>query len=104
MGSMFLSVKRWCISTKWLISKSKAKTTAWYEYEHKGWVPGYFSSARYHEDIDTVVIQFVSTTGGDTWGDSGCNRRKGHRLIEYRIWPDCRDTARAIEFDSIEVS
>jgi CubicO group peptidase (beta-lactamase class C family) len=39
-----------------------------YEYEHTGWVPGYFSVARYHEDIDTVVIQFVSTTGGDTWG------------------------------------
>ncbi|NKQ34295.1 MAG: beta-lactamase family protein [Chloroflexi bacterium] len=39
-----------------------------YEYEHDGWVPGYHSIARYHEDIDTVVIQFVSTTGGDTWG------------------------------------
>lgn len=39
-----------------------------YEYEHEGWVPGYHSIARYHEDIDTVVIQFVSTTGGDTWG------------------------------------
>ena len=39
-----------------------------YEYEHTGWVPGYHSIARYQEDIDTVVIQFVSTTGGDTWG------------------------------------
>jgi D-alanyl-D-alanine carboxypeptidase len=39
-----------------------------YEYEHTGWVPGYHSIARYHEDMDTVVIQFVSTTGGDTWG------------------------------------
>ena len=39
-----------------------------YEYEHAGWVPGYHSIARYHEDMDTVVIQFVSTTGGDTWG------------------------------------
>lgn len=39
-----------------------------YEYEHTGWVPGYYSIARYYEDIDTVVIQFVSTTGGDTWG------------------------------------
>jgi CubicO group peptidase (beta-lactamase class C family) len=39
-----------------------------YEYDHDGWVPGYHSMARYHEDIDTVVIQFVSTTGGDTWG------------------------------------
>ena len=39
-----------------------------YEYEHTGWVPGYFSIARYHKDMDTVVIQFVSTTGGETWG------------------------------------
>jgi CubicO group peptidase (beta-lactamase class C family) len=39
-----------------------------YEYEHTGWVPGYYSIARYHDDIDTVVIQFVSTTGGETWG------------------------------------
>lgn len=39
-----------------------------YEFEHDGWVPGYHSMARYHADIDTVVIQFVSTTGGDTWG------------------------------------
>lgn len=39
-----------------------------YEYEHTGWAPGYFSIARYYEDIDTVVIQFVNTTGGDTWG------------------------------------
>jgi CubicO group peptidase (beta-lactamase class C family) len=35
-----------------------------YEYEHTGWVPGYYSVARYHEDIDTVVVQFVNTTGG----------------------------------------
>ena len=30
-----------------------------YEYGHTSWVPGYYSIARYHEDIDTVVIQFV---------------------------------------------
>ena len=39
-----------------------------YEYEHAGWVPGYHSIARYYEDIDTVVVQFVNTTGGETWG------------------------------------
>ena len=39
-----------------------------YEYEHDGWVPGYHSIARYHAEIDTVVVQFVSTTGGETWG------------------------------------
>lgn len=37
-----------------------------YKYEHKGWLPGYHSIARYHADNDTVVIQFVSTTGGNT--------------------------------------
>jgi CubicO group peptidase (beta-lactamase class C family) len=35
-----------------------------YEYGHTGWVIGYQSIARYHPDIDTVVVQFVSTTGG----------------------------------------
>lgn len=33
-----------------------------YEFEHKGWVPGYQSIAKYHKDIDAVVIQFTSTT------------------------------------------
>ena len=37
-----------------------------YEYGHSGWVLGYQSIARYHEDIDTVVVQFVNTTGGTT--------------------------------------
>jgi D-alanyl-D-alanine carboxypeptidase len=38
-----------------------------YEYEHTGLLPGYSSIARYHKDIDTVVIQFVNTSGGYTW-------------------------------------
>ena len=37
-----------------------------YEYEHAGWLPGYHSIARYHRDIDAAVVQFVSTTGGNT--------------------------------------
>ncbi|MEZ5559166.1 MAG: serine hydrolase domain-containing protein [Pseudomonadales bacterium] len=37
-----------------------------YEYEHTGWVLGYESIARYHKDIDTVIVQFVNTTGEDT--------------------------------------
>lgn len=36
-----------------------------YKYEHTGWVLGYSSIARYHSDIDTVVVQFTSTTGED---------------------------------------
>ena len=37
-----------------------------YEYGHKGWVLGYQSIARYHEEIDAVVVQFVNTTGEDS--------------------------------------
>ena len=40
--------------------------TSLYEYEHTGWLPGYFSIARYYPDMDTVVIQFVNTTGDNT--------------------------------------
>ena len=38
-----------------------------YAYEHTGLVAGYSSIARYHKDIDTVVIQFVNTSGGNSW-------------------------------------
>ena len=33
-----------------------------YEYEHGGWVPGYQSFAKYHKDLDAVIIEFYSTT------------------------------------------
>lgn len=40
-----------------------------YVYEHTGLIPGYQSIAKYHKDIDTVVVQFVNTTNfsGNTW-------------------------------------
>ncbi|WP_372772768.1 serine hydrolase domain-containing protein [Mangrovibacterium sp.] len=40
-----------------------------YVYNHTGLIPGYQSIAKYHKDIDTVVIQFVNTTNFDgyTW-------------------------------------
>jgi len=37
-----------------------------YVYEHKGWVLGYQSTARYHKDIDTIVIQFVNTVSDNS--------------------------------------
>jgi len=37
-----------------------------YEYGHKGWLLGYQSIARYYDDLDAVVVQFVNTTGGDS--------------------------------------
>lgn len=36
-----------------------------YVYEHTGLIPGYQSIARYHNDIDAVVIQFNNTTNFD---------------------------------------
>ena len=36
-----------------------------YVYEHTGLIPGYQSIAKYHKDIDTVVIQFMNTTNFD---------------------------------------
>ncbi|RSK29154.1 class A beta-lactamase-related serine hydrolase [Bacillus sp. HMF5848] len=41
-----------------------------YKYEHTGLLPGYQSIAKYHKDIDTVVVQFVNTSGGDSWSKS----------------------------------
>ncbi|MEQ9443378.1 MAG: serine hydrolase domain-containing protein [Cyclobacteriaceae bacterium] len=38
-----------------------------YVYEHTGLLPGYASIARYHQDIDAVVVQFVNTSGGYSW-------------------------------------
>lgn len=40
-----------------------------YVYEHGGLIPGYQSLAKYHRDIDTVVVQVVNTTdfGGYDW-------------------------------------
>lgn len=49
-----------------LNASEQAIYSSLYEYGHKGWVLGYQSIARYHEDIDTVVIQFVNTTGNET--------------------------------------
>ncbi|MCF8263229.1 MAG: beta-lactamase family protein [Melioribacteraceae bacterium] len=43
--------------------------TSIYVYNHTGLIPGYQSIAKYHTDIDAVVIQFVNTTNFDgyTW-------------------------------------
>ncbi|MGL1919797.1 MAG: beta-lactamase family protein [Hyphomicrobiales bacterium] len=39
-----------------------------YTYNHTGLLPGYSTIASYHKDIDTVVIQFVNTSGTRMWG------------------------------------
>lgn len=42
--------------------KEQAIYSTIYEYEHTGWLPGYTSIARYHSDIDAVVVQFANTS------------------------------------------
>ncbi|MDF7801149.1 serine hydrolase [Pontiellaceae bacterium B1224] len=50
-----------------LTEDEQAIYSAMYEYEHTGSLPGYSSIARYHKDLDAVVVQFVNTSGGDSW-------------------------------------
>lgn len=45
-----------------LTDKEQEIYSSVYEYEHTGWLPGYCSIARYHPDIDAVVVQFVNTS------------------------------------------
>ena len=46
--------------------------TSIYEYEHTGLIPGYQTIAKYHNDIDAVVIQFTNTVdfAGYNWNMS----------------------------------
>tara|TARA_R110002050_G_scaffold294238_4_gene451765 strand:+ start:1660 stop:2634 length:975 start_codon:yes stop_codon:yes gene_type:complete len=58
-----------------------------YEYEHTGLLPGYQSIARYHENIDAVVIQFVNTSAE---GFSYWNKfEKGYNRIVSALKKEC---------------
>lgn len=50
-----------------LNAEEQAIYSSIYVYEHTGLLPGYSSIARYYKDMDTVVIQFVNTSGGNSW-------------------------------------
>ena len=43
-----------------------------YEYGHTGLIPGYQTIAKYHKDLDMVVIQFTNTVNfeGYNWNMS----------------------------------
>ena len=53
-----------------LNDKEQAIYSSIYAYEHTGLLPGYSSIAKYHKDIDAVVVQFVNTSGGYSWNVS----------------------------------
>lgn len=51
-----------------LLSKKEQEIySSVYVFDHTGLLPGYSSIAKYHKDIDTVVVQFVNTSGGNSW-------------------------------------
>lgn len=53
-----------------LMEEEQAIYSSIYSYEHTGLLPGYQSIAKYHKDMDAVVVQFVNTTGGNIWAKS----------------------------------
>jgi len=54
-----------------------------YEYDHTGLIPGYQSIAKYHEDIDAVLIQFTNTSDfeGYNWNLSEIMYRRIVKIL-----------------------
>ncbi|WP_346861132.1 serine hydrolase domain-containing protein [uncultured Draconibacterium sp.] len=59
--------------------------SAIYEYGHTGLLPGYSSIARYHKDIDAVVVQFVNTSGGKTWSITEVIYKKILKILRKKL-------------------
>ncbi len=64
-----------------LTPEEQAIYTSLYPYEHTGLLPGYETIARYHKDIDTVVIVFVNTTGQNSWGKIEAVESRVNRIL-----------------------
>lgn len=58
-----------------------------YVYEHTGLLVGYSSIARYHKDIDTVVILFINTSGGNSWMISDIIYSRILKILHNRTAP-----------------
>lgn len=58
-----------------------------YEYNHGGLVIGYQSLAEYHDDIDTVVVQFINTTdfNGYEWNLSEISINRIVKILRKKI-------------------
>lgn len=65
-----------------LFDEDEQKTYASvYRYGHTGLLPGYQSIARYHEDIDAVVVQFTNVSGTHRWSRSEAIYRRIVRIL-----------------------
>ena len=60
--------------------------TSIYKYEHTGLIPGYQTIAKYHKDIDAVVIQFTNTVDfeGYNWSLSEIMYSKILKIIRNK--------------------
>lgn len=70
--------------------KDKAEQASYssiYEYEHTGLIPGYQTIAKYHSEIDAVVIQFTNTVDfeGYNWNMSEVMYSRIINLLEKRL-------------------
>ncbi|MFV9551087.1 serine hydrolase domain-containing protein [Algibacter sp. PT7-4] len=50
-----------------LTEKEQEIYTSIYTFEHTGLLPGYQSIARYHKELDAVIVLFISTSGANSW-------------------------------------
>ncbi len=57
-----------------------------YEYEHSGWVPGYQSFAKYHKDLDAVIVEFYNTTDSKlyNWNISEIVNNRIEKIIRLK--------------------
>ncbi|WP_405199172.1 serine hydrolase domain-containing protein [Christiangramia sp. LLG6405-1] len=75
------------LNTGKLLTKEEEKIySSIYVYDHTGLIPGYQSIAEYHENMDTVVIQFVNTANFDgyTWSISEIVYDRIIKILEKR--------------------
>jgi D-alanyl-D-alanine carboxypeptidase len=57
-----------------------------YEYEHTGLIPGYQTIAKYHKEIDAVIIQFTNTVNFDgyNWSLSEIMYRRVLKIVRNK--------------------
>lgn len=56
------------IDGRLLTAQERAVYASVYAFEHTGLLPGYFSIARHHRELDAVVVLFANTSGEARWG------------------------------------
>lgn len=68
-----------------LFSEKEQVLYSWvYVFEHTGLVPGYQSWATYSQELDAIVVQFVNTSVGYSWGISNIIHNRIFEILEER--------------------